>query len=156
MQDGDYNPLLLSQRCAKECADTLGNSANRILNRLFMPACAATLAPGIRLQLPWGQLAQHGVVAGSRQWGSGAAAPLSSSLSQLQHIHQQQEEQRQQHNDQFEQQTIHLTDEQCALLGQANALLPLVSRCYEEVEPSQGLEAIMGVLQVANKVYAGG
>jgi methionyl-tRNA synthetase len=50
--DGDFNPQLLQQRCLKECADTFGNLATRILNKLFMPFGVATLIPGIKLGLP--------------------------------------------------------------------------------------------------------
>ena len=47
--DGDFNSQLLQQRCSKECADTFGNLATRILNKLFMPFGVTTLIPGIKL-----------------------------------------------------------------------------------------------------------
>jgi methionyl-tRNA synthetase len=123
--DGDFNPRLAQQRCSKECADTFANLATRVFNRLFMPLGLATLAPHTRLNLPWDALAAHGL---ARPAGAPAPDP---SL-----------------------QTVEMSDDECALLASAAALLPAVSEALDAVEPGRGLEAVTTVLQAANKAYS--
>jgi methionyl-tRNA synthetase len=127
--DSDFNAQLVQQRCVKECSDTLGNLASRILNKLFMPHGAATLIPGLRLTLPWTRLRNAGLVL-----DNGVDNTLAESI--------------------IEPQLLPLSDAQIALLVQAAGLRDAAEQGYETLEPGPALEAIMVVLQEANRVYS--
>ena len=53
-EDGDMNPSVLEQRATKECADTFGNLASRLLTLRFMPIEGRLTVVPIPLALPWG------------------------------------------------------------------------------------------------------
>ena len=127
--DSDFNAQLVQQRCVKECSDTLGNLASRILNKLFMPLGATTLIPGLKLTLPWSRLRNAGLVL-----DKGVDNTVAESM--------------------LEPQLLPLSDAQIALLVQAASLRDAAERGYETLEPGPALEAIMVVLQEANRVYS--
>ena len=129
--DGDFNPQLLQQRCSKECADTFGNLATRILNKLFMPFGVATLYPGIKLGLPSELLKSlHSDTEEGR--AKGIVAYDSAVFSQ----------------------EISLTNQQIELLSQGVGLKESLEEGYLSAEPGPALEKLIGFLQLANKTYS--
>jgi methionyl-tRNA synthetase len=126
--DGDFNSQLLRQRCSKECADTFGNLATRILNKLFMPFGVATLIPGIKLGIP------KELIRSIR--GSDVDKKKCNSDSTT-----------------FSQEII-LSSIQIELLVQAVGLRESLEEGYLNAEPGPALEKLMTFLQLANKTYS--
>jgi methionyl-tRNA synthetase len=128
--DGDLNPQLLQQRCLKECADTFGNLATRILNKLFMPFGVATLIPGIKLGLPKELIR---TIRGSEILDKKKKSDSDSTT--------------------FSQEII-LSSIQIELLLQAVGLRETLEEGYLNAEPGPALEKLMTFLQFANKTYS--
>jgi methionyl-tRNA synthetase len=126
--DGDFNSQLLQQRCSKECADTFGNLATRILNKLFMPFGVATLIPGIKLGLPKELIRSiRGSDVDKKKFDSDSTT--------------------------FSQEII-LSSIQIELLVKAVGLRETLEEGYLNAEPGPALEKLMAFLQFANKTYS--
>jgi len=135
--DGDFNPQLLQQRCSKECADTFGNLATRILNKLFMPFGVATLYPGIKLGLPSELLnSLHSETVRQTVDEEGRAKGIVAYDSTV-----------------FSQE-ISLTNQQIELLSQGVGLKETLEQGYLSAEPGPALEKLISFLQLANKTYS--
>jgi methionyl-tRNA synthetase len=130
--DGDFNPQLLQQRCSKECADTFGNLASRILNKLFMPFGVATLFPGIKLGLPQELLKS---VMNDDTLKKVHGEFYSTNLPSFS-------------------QEISLSNQQIELLSQGVVLKDALEEGYLSAEPGPALEKLINFLQLANKTYS--
>lgn len=128
-EDGDFNGHTLEQRAVKECADTFGNLASRLLTRRFMPLGRVTLAP-IILALPWGDMERVG----------GLRDPLAPSFSPI--------------AEERALQALPLSVPQIQLLANVDTLFSTMEEGLKEGRgPYSGLAAVTAVLQEANQVF---
>jgi methionyl-tRNA synthetase len=134
-EDGDFNPSTLEQRASKECADTFGNLASRLLTARFMPLEGCVCVAPIALALPWGgALGQAGLVDPWLAWGRASGGDDPSLHPSAQHLP--------------------VSAEQAALLAAVDALAGAVEQGMAAGQgPSPGLAAIVAALQEANRVF---
>jgi methionyl-tRNA synthetase len=132
-EDGDFNPSVLEQRAAKECADTFGNLASRLLTPRFMPVGGCVTVAPVPLALPWGPGGGLGAAGLTDPRGTaGSADPSLHPSAQL----------------------LPLSAEHVQLLCQVDALWACMEGGMGEGRgPAPGLAACVSALQEANRVF---
>jgi methionine--tRNA ligase len=150
-EDGDFNPSTLEQRASKECADTFGNLASRLLTAKFMPVEGSCCIAPVPLALPWGS----SLAAGGLQdpwgtaWGQAASAALGSSSSSSSSGAAQADP-----STHPAAQPLPLTPELVGLLSEVDGLLGAMEAGMAAGEgPSPGLAATVACLQGANRLF---
>lgn len=143
--DGEFNSTLAEQRATRDCADTLGNLASRLLTSRFFPLDGKGSVGPAPLALPWPALVSAGVSADNERiaaqvatlvgdhcaFGAGTAAALSSDCAQV----------------------LPLRSDQLDLLAAVDALRATAAADAVAGSPSATLTAVFNVLHTANKVF---
>jgi methionine--tRNA ligase len=146
--DGEFNASLAEQRATRDCADTLGNLASRLLTPRFFPVDGLGCVGPAPLALPWRDLVSAGVAAenegeatrvarlvdGGARGGAGAGAHLGGGAG-------------------AGAQVVPLRRDQLELLAAADVLRATADAAVDAGSPSASLAAVFALLHAANKVF---
>lgn len=146
--DGEFNAALLEQRANRDCADTLGNLASRLLTSRFFPSSGRGTVGPYPLSLPWPELKAAGITTGFAEESHRAT------LAALIDHHNKSESKPllppMQHQ---QQQELPFRKDQIALLVAVDHLFATATAGIALGSPSTSLSAIFAVLHTANKAF---